>query len=271
VNEIANEIQEKCFCEWCDNICCDCCKSCWLVFSSKMKTFVGWVSPYVNIATFLIDLYSAIYEPIILWDNNFQSTQYVIYNNSYVIDSNFLIYDRTYAQNLTTSNPSIAYSSIANYTSVTLNSSSSFDLSVCSNYTTRQLEQIKTIYQYLPGAYTLLVINIFNYAAIVGFDIFNIVLGNIVDNSIFSFLISCFQKVLTSQKLGFSFFQFDSNCLNLIEYYDTFYYVYLVYGIAYVSMVGIAIFYLQLIVVLKLLILVRKEVKAQYHTVCLIG
>ena len=178
-------------------------------------------------------MYTIISEAIVLRSARFQGTQFIIYNNSKLINSEFLIYDRIIAEQIVNKNKSIAFSSIANYTDVQFNTSSKLNISTCYEYKYEEIIKSKIIYKLLPGAFTLLFLSVFINTSLIYLDIIDILVWDFIPHKWINILLSVALKAFSSAKLGFSFFALHNDCLNPITYFEVFYYVYMIYSVAY--------------------------------------
>ncbi len=196
------------------------------------KKFGNAIAITINVLILLFDLYTFIFEAMVLKSSRFSGTQYIIYNNSYVINSDYFFYDRNNTQIFLNTHDNIPYSSIQNYLPIQLNST--VILSNCYVYnSTEELDRVRTIYRLQPGSFTLLILNLFAYAGVIYLDVIFIFVWNLLPNKWSSVLLSVGLKAFTSAKLGFSFFYLKNDCLKPINFFTTFYYVYIIYAIAY--------------------------------------
>ena len=152
-------------------------------------------------------------------------------------------------ENFLEKNQNTPYSSISTFIPMKLNNSKI--LENCHKYNkTEELDMVKTVYKLLPGSYTLLILNLFANAGVIYLDIINIFVWQLIPKKWISILLSITLKAFSSAKLGFSFFNFTNDCLSPIKFFSFFYYVYIVYSIAYLivwvlligAIVGFSIF-----------------------------
>jgi hypothetical protein len=186
----------------------------------------------INVVLLIFDLYTFISEALVLKNSRFLGTQFIIYDNSYIINSEYFIYDRNYTQKFLESNDNIPYSSIQNHIAIILNSTDI--LPNCYHYnTTEEIDRVRMIYKLQPGSFTLLILNLFANAGVIYLDVVFIFVWNLLPNKWSSILLAVGLKAFTSAKLGFSFFYLKNECLAPINFFSTFYYVYIIYAIAY--------------------------------------
>lgn len=196
------------------------------------EKFGNAIAITINVLILLFDLYTFIFEALVLKSSRFSGTQYIIYNSSYIINSDYFLYDRNNTRIFLDSHDNIPYSSIQNHIDIKLNSTDI--LSNCYVYnTTEEMDRVRTIYKLQPGSFTLLILNLFAYAGVIYLDVIFIFVWNFLPNKWSSILLAVGLKAFTSAKLGFSFFYLKNECLKPINFFTTFYYVYIIYAIAY--------------------------------------
>ena len=138
------------------------------------------------------------------------------------------------------------FSNIENYTKIYINSSS-LNISRCKYYQKKDLEKIDLIYKFSGTRYSLLIIN-----TIV--DIFVILLTAIGFlyvvqlNELYSLILTriilfLLNKCWSICAVSYSYFDFNNDCLNSIEYFDVFYYAFLTYAILFGIMLGFFVLY----------------------------
>lgn len=138
------------------------------------------------------------------------------------------------------------FSNLENYTKIFLNSSS-LNISRCKYYQPIDLEKIDLIYKFSGLRFSLLIIN-----TIV--DIFVILLTAIGFlyvvqlNELYSLILTriilfLLNKCWSICAVSYSYFDFNNDCLNSIEYFKVFYYAFLTYAILFGIMLGIFVLY----------------------------
>lgn len=128
-------------------------------------------------------------------------------------------------------NQTILVKNITQYSKITLKPN--FNFSKCKSYFKKDLEKIEFIYDYSKIRYALLIINCFLdllnvFLIYIGF-INKVQMNKFYKSTFIVILLFFLNKCWSMFSVAYSYFDFDNDCLNSIEYFDLFFYVYLCY------------------------------------------
>jgi hypothetical protein len=179
----------------------------------------------VEISLFFLEMYILVVNTANM-GSRFQGTQYLIYqepnqNFSYILNDKYFSYNRESALQFTTDYPDVPYSAMQNFTKIELNTSMNFNYTQCSQFDYDDLTATKTIYLTKIFFYILLFVAIIVKSANVYWTW--IQFRYEFQNKWTGVTITLMVNSFSASELGFSFFDFQTDCLNKV---DLFQYVY---------------------------------------------
>jgi len=190
--------------------------------------------------------------------SKFQNTQYILYNNTYMINSNYIEnYDKIDFKGLG------IITNLQEKNNLNLNKNSDFDINMCSKLNKEDLKIINNLYFIIKGRYAFLLLS--NLSDMISlFFLFislfpNRIYNDIEKNSILGVTIIYFLGNFNSLPvLGYSLFKLDdeNKCFVKISYFEYFYLVFILYGMYYAVFLFLNIIYFVMNKIYKLVLFI---------------